>query len=93
MHSLLPWRMPFINLRSHKKVLLVDGVVGFTGGMNIADENVMATQPRRCRCRICISGSRVRWSAQLAEAFAEDWAFVTGEDLDGDAWSPKIAPA
>ena len=47
MHSLLPWRMPFLNLRSHKKVLVVDGVVGFTGGMNIADENVMATRPKR----------------------------------------------
>ncbi|HEX2942494.1 MAG TPA: phospholipase D-like domain-containing protein, partial [Rhodopila sp.] len=42
MHSPLPWRMPFINLRTHKKILVVDGKVGFTGGMNIADENVMA---------------------------------------------------
>ena len=46
MHSLLPWRMPFINLRSHKKTLVVDGTIAFTGGMNIADENVIATRPR-----------------------------------------------
>ena len=38
--------MPFINLRSHKKVLVVDGRLAFTGSMNVADENVMATQPR-----------------------------------------------
>ena len=46
MHSSLPWRMPFVNLRSHKKVLVVDGVIGFTGGMNIADENVTGHQPK-----------------------------------------------
>jgi cardiolipin synthase len=82
--------MPFINLRSHKKVLLVDGVTGFTGGMNIADDNVMATRPRMPvqDLHFRIEGPVV---SQLAEAFAEDWAFVTGEDLDGDAWSPAIA--
>ena len=46
MHSLLPWRMPFVNLRSHRKILVIDAAGGFTGGMNIADENVMATQPK-----------------------------------------------
>jgi cardiolipin synthase len=30
--------------------------------------------------------------AQLAEAFADDWAFVTGEELTGDVWSPAIPP-
>ena len=47
LHSPLPWRMPFLNLRSHKKILVLDGSAGFTGGMNIADENVMATRPRK----------------------------------------------
>jgi cardiolipin synthase len=90
MHSLLPWRMPFINLRSHKKVLLIDGVAAFTGGMNIADENVMATRPRHPvqDLHFRIDGAVV---TQLAEAFAEDWAFATDEDLQGDAWSPRIA--
>ena len=85
MHSLLPWRMPFINLRNHKKVLVLDGVVAFTGGMNIADENVMATHPKMPvqDLHFKIEGPVV---AQLAEAFAEDWAFVTAEDLQGDAW-------
>jgi cardiolipin synthase len=89
MHSSLPWRMPFINLRSHKKILLVDGLIGFTGGMNIADENVMATHPETPvqDLHFRIEGPVV---SQLAEAFAEDWAFVTDEDLQGDAWLPKI---
>ncbi|MEA2741625.1 MAG: cardiolipin synthase [Acetobacteraceae bacterium] len=91
MHSLLPWRMPFINLRSHKKVLLIDGVAAFSGGMNIADENVMATRPRHPvqDLHFRIDGPVV---AQLAEAFAEDWAFAANEDLEGDAWLPRIAP-
>jgi cardiolipin synthase len=91
MHSLLPWRMPFINLRSHKKILVVDGVVGFTGGLNIADENVLATRPRHPvqDLHFRIEGPVV---AQLAEAFADDWAFAANEDLEGDAWSPMIPP-
>jgi cardiolipin synthase len=40
LHSSLPWRMPLLNLRSHKKVLVVDGRHGFTGGVNIGDENL-----------------------------------------------------
>ena len=90
MHSSLPWRMPFLNLRSHKKILVVDGVTGFTGGMNIADENVMATNPKLPvqDLHFRIEGPVV---SQLAEAFAEDWAFVTNEDLEGDAWLPEIA--
>lgn len=91
MHSLLPWRMPFINLRSHKKILLVDGTVGFTGGMNIADENVMATRPKQPvrDLHFRIEGPVV---AQLAQAFAEDWAFATDEELEGDAWLPPLPP-
>ena len=33
--TVVPWRMPFLNLRNHRKLLIVDGDVGFTGGMNI----------------------------------------------------------
>ena len=87
MHSLLPWRMAFINLRTHKKILVVDGTVGFAGGMNIADENVMATHPRAPvqDLHFRIEGAVV---SQLAEAFMADWAFATDEDLADDAWLP-----
>lgn len=88
MHSSLPWRMPFINLRSHKKIILVDGMIGFTGGMNIADENVMATHPKDPvqDLHFRIEGPVV---SQLAEAFMDDWAFAADEYLDGDAWLPE----
>jgi len=57
--------------------------------MNIADENVMATRPRHPvqDLHLRIDGPVV---AQIAEAFAQDWAFVTNEDLDGPAWFPGI---
>ena len=87
MHSPLPWRMPLVNLRSHKKILVVDGTIGFTGGMNIRDDNVMATHPKHPveDTHFKVTGPVV---SQLVDAFADDWAFVTGEDLEGDAWFP-----
>jgi cardiolipin synthase len=91
MHSLLPWRMPFFNLRSHKKILVVDGLVGFTGGLNIGDENALATQPKDPveDLHFRIEGPVV---SQLAEAFAQDWSFAAGEDLQGEAWLPPLPP-
>ncbi len=92
MHSPLPWRMPFLNLRSHKKILCVDGRLGFTGGLNIGDENVLALDPSvKVRdTHFAVSGPIV---AQLVDAFAEDWLFATGETLDGEAWFPPLPPA
>ena len=92
MHSPLPWRMPFLNLRTHKKILVVDGQVGFTGGMNIADENVMALNPRE---PVQDTHFRLRGPvvAQLVDAFAGDWSFVMDEDLDGDTWFPPLSAA
>ena len=92
MHSPLPWRMPFLNLRTHKKVLIADGILGFTGGMNIGRENVLATRPRH---PVRDTHFRLRGPvvAQLAEAFATDWKFVTDEDLAGDDWFPALEDA
>jgi len=90
LHSLLPWRMPFLNLRCHKKVLVLDGSVGFTGGMNIGDENVMAGAPGDPvqDTHFQVTGPVI---GQLTEAFAQDWAFATNEELKGDVWFPELA--
>jgi cardiolipin synthase len=92
MHSLLPWRMPFLNLRSHRKILVADGRVGFTGGMNIGAENLIGTAPRRPvrDMQFRLAGPVV---GQLMEAFAQDWVFVTGERLTGEAWFPPLKAA
>jgi cardiolipin synthase len=92
MHSALPWRMPFLNLRSHKKLLIVDGAVGFTGGINIADENRLATHPRRP-----VRDTHFRFEGpvveQLARAFARSWIFAVGEELEGQRWFPSLTSA
>jgi cardiolipin synthase A/B len=92
MHSALPWRMPFLNLRTHRKILCVDGRVGFTGGLNIGAENVIAQNPHHT-----VLDTHFRFEgpvvAQLCEAFAAQWFFTTGETLGGPAWYPKLEPA
>lgn len=92
LHSPLPWRMPFLNLRTHKKVLVVDGTVGFSGGMNISAQNVLRLNPRAP-----VRDTHFRWDGpvvrQLVEAFAADWQFTTDETLDGPAWYPDLAGA
>ena len=88
LHSHLPWRMPFLNLRNHRKVLVVDGHIGFTGGINIGDENVLAgNAPHPVRdTHFLLTGPVVE---QLTEAFADDWLFETGERLMDEAWFPE----
>jgi cardiolipin synthase len=86
---LTPWRVATINLRNHRKILVVDGQTAFTGGMNIRHGNVLADQPgspvRDLHFRV--AGPMV---TQLQDAFANDWAFTTGEILDGKIWFPKL---
>lgn len=91
LHSYFPWRTPFLNLRNHRKILVVDGHIGFVGGINIGDENVLAGNPphpvRDTHFRL--EGPVV---AQLTEAFGDDWLFQTGEKLLSEVWFPPIAP-
>ena len=39
LHTWVPWRMPFLNMRNHKKLLIVDGTAGFTGGLNVGADH------------------------------------------------------
>lgn len=81
--------LAFFNLRTHRKVLIADGELAFAGGMNIQASNVLADSPRRPvrDMHFRIQGPVVR---QLQDAFAEDWAFVTTELLDGPRWYPEV---
>ena len=91
MHSPLPWRMPFLNLRSHRKILVLDGSTAFTGGMNISAANLVKEYPRRAvrDIHFNVVGPVV---AQLMYVFADDWQFVMGEELRGSDWFPTLAP-
>jgi cardiolipin synthase len=91
MHSSLPWRMPFLNLRSHKKILGIDGRVAFAGGLNIGGENLVHDHPAHpvIDTHFRFEGPVV---AQLTDVFADDWAFTTGEQLAGERWYPQLSP-
>jgi cardiolipin synthase len=91
LHSAMPWRMPFLNLRSHRKILIVDGRLAFTGGLNIGAENLIKSHPRYpvLDTHFRVQGPVV---GQLCEAFAELWSFTTGEVLSGMKWCPLLDP-
>jgi cardiolipin synthase len=78
-----------INLRTHRKLLVADGRIGFTGGMNIRMGHCLkrqSTHPVQ-DIHFRVNGPVV---TQLQEVFADDWLFMTGEYLRGDLWFPKI---
>ncbi len=83
------WHLMSLNLRTHRKLLVTDGRLGFTGGMNIRAAHCVARQPRRPvqDLQFQVQGPVV---AHLQETFADDWRFTTGEALRGEAWFPKL---
>jgi cardiolipin synthase len=89
LHSYFPLRMPFVNLRNHRKVLVVDGRLGFTGGINIGAENIRADSPPHIvlDTHFQLEGPIVE---QLTDAFADDWLFTTGEKLLTENWFPTL---
>lgn len=76
-----PIKFPWINhvfSRDHRKVVIIDGKIGYTGGMNIADYYITGTKKvgewRDMHCRL--EGSSVNF---LQEIFLETWYKVSGE--------------
>ncbi|MFM6988587.1 MAG: cardiolipin synthase, partial [Arenimonas sp.] len=69
------WR-PQINIRSHRKIVVVDGRAGFTGGINITDEeNEALRADAYVDLHLRIEGDAVRW---LQLAFVSDWLYAGG---------------
>jgi cardiolipin synthase len=82
------WHLMSMNLRTHRKILVADGRVGFTGGMNIRVGHCLQRQPPHPvqDIHFRVWGPVV---SQLQEVFTDDWLFTTGEALRGDAWFPQ----
>ena len=85
-----PLRSRYANLRNHRKIMVVDGRIGFTGGMNIREGHWLARQPAHpVRClHFGVEGPVV---ADLQRTFAVDWAYASGEHLTGRRWFPPLA--
>src|SRR5262249_9770228 len=82
-HPLRPWMLDAVNHRTHRRVLVVDGRIGFTGGAGIADEwlgNADGKDHWR-ETHVQVEGPVV---AQLQASFQENWSEVRGEALVGD---------
>jgi cardiolipin synthase len=82
---LVPARINAFNLRNHRKILVVDGALGFTGGMNI-DRRYWGEHAFR-DLHFRLRGPVV---AHLMEVFADDWQFATDEALRGPKWFAPI---
>lgn len=86
-----------INLRNHRKMLIVDGRTAFTGGMNIGDRHLAERRdPKRVvDLHFQVDGPVVR---HLEDVFLDDWEFITGESIEphavpapmGETWARPI---
>src|SRR5262249_27581512 len=80
-----------LNHRTHRKILVVDGKVGFTGGVGIADEwSGHAQDPDHWRdTHFRVEGPA---AAQLLGAFNDHWTQASGIVLHGDDYFPPLSP-
>ena len=86
--SLSPFAIKRINHRNHRRILVVDGKVGFTGGVGVGDQWMGdGRQANRWRqTDVRVEGPIVRF---LQGAFAENWRDTTGVLLGGDGYFPE----
>jgi cardiolipin synthase len=88
---LRPWNIHRLSWRTHRKILIVDGEVCFTGGLGI-DARWLgnARNPREWRdTQVRVTGPVV---AQMQAIFGEDWTYTTGDILAGEKFYPALAP-
>ncbi|MDR1259943.1 MAG: phospholipase D-like domain-containing protein [Endomicrobium sp.] len=74
----IPIAMPFVNLRNHRKIMIIDGKISFFGGMNLSKNNILIDNPKKGILDITfkISGPIID---QISKIFEDDWEFTTGK--------------
>jgi cardiolipin synthase len=86
---IFPWRLLRYNYRSHRRVLVIDGRIGFTGGYGVSDawtgNGRMSKHWRDTNVRI--EGPVVSF---LQIAFTESWLETTGIAIGGDDYFPRL---
>lgn len=91
-HPVASWRLDRVNRRTHRRVMVIDGRIGFTGGAGFADEwagNASTPEERR-EVHARIEGPLV---AKLQAAFQEHWMRESDEALGGLDEFPPLVPA
>ncbi|MHB8126879.1 MAG: cardiolipin synthase [Desulfitobacteriaceae bacterium] len=87
----LPVHFPYLtkklNYRNHRKIVVIDGCIGFLGGLNIGDEYL--SRDRKLGfwrdTHLMVEGDSVHI---LQTTFLDDWFFVTGERIEGAKYYP-----
>jgi cardiolipin synthase len=96
------FRQPLFNLRNHRKLLLVDGQVAFTGGINISREHTKSALIKLQRLSKRLRQAPIRdvhfqlkgpMVADLQASFSTDWVKSGGAPLRGSAWHYKPGAA
>ncbi|KIV57605.1 cardiolipin synthetase [Aneurinibacillus migulanus] len=86
---ILPFLNNKLNYRNHRKIVIIDGKIGFVGGLNIGDE-YLGKDTRYGFWR----DSHVRLEGEsvylLQNIFLKDWFFVTEENIEGDSYYPSL---
>ena len=88
---LFPHLSPFSNSRNHRKVLVIDGVVGYAGGMNLAERYLKGIRGGVWRdTHLRIEGPAV---SELQTSFLTDWQFASDEWVHDNVYYPTQANA
>lgn len=69
-----PVSLPFVNLRNHRKLMVIDGQTAFFGGMNVAEGNLLKNNPKEPIADVTfkVRGPVIR---QIERVFEDDWTF------------------
>jgi cardiolipin synthase len=91
-HPIKPWMLWVFDHRNHRRILVVDGALGFTGGVGFAEpwQGNADSKERWRDTQVRVEGPAVRG---LQRAFQENWSEVTGEALVGESAFPQLAAA
>ena len=87
-----PFAIHKIGRRTHRKILVVDGRIAYTGGLGIDERwlgDARSTEEWR-ETQVRVEGPVV---AQMQSIFSEDWTYTTGEILTGEEFYPAISPS
>lgn len=84
-----PWVSSRLNFRNHRKIVIVDGRIGFLGGMNIGDEYLSRNEKMGYwrDTHLKIEGESVHF---LQATFLNDWLYIMEQQVDGPEYYPKF---